>query len=148
MFWGYGDVNVPHCLPDVLACNTVYEEFDTYGSGDGQFEPIILGMPPYIATLEGGAVHSEFARFGCNVRSAAFAYGVTNGEEATITFETPAYKIDVFATQGTPPKEGILPDGFIDVYDTNDNLVVTIDNLESSVDPLFKPGSVILMQMT
>ena len=129
-------------LTDFPSNNTVYEEFDTYGSGDGQFEPIILGMPPYIATLEGGAVHSEFARFGCNVRSAAFAYGVTNGEEATITFETPAYKIDVFATQGTPPKEGILPDGFIDVYDTNDNLVVTIDNLESSVDPLFKPGSV------
>ena len=129
-------------LTDFPSNNTVYEEFDTYGAGDGEFEPIILGMPPYIATIEGGAVHSQFARFGCEVRSAAYAYGVTNGVEATITFETPAYKIDVFATQGTPPKEGILPDGFIDVYDTQGNLVVTIDNLESTVDPLFKPGSV------
>ena len=97
---------------------------------------------PYIATFEGGAVLSQFARYGCEVRSAAYAYGINNGEEATIVFETPAYKIDMFATQSTAPKEGINPDGFIDIYDTQGNLVFTIDNLESSVDPLYKPGSV------
>ncbi len=129
-------------LTDFPSNNTVYETFSAFGAGHGEFEPIILGTPPNTASLEGGSVLSEFSRTGCPTRSAPTGYGIFNGGVATITFETPAYKIDMFATQSTPPKDGILPDGFIDVYDTNDNLLVTIDNLESSVDPLFKPGSV------
>ncbi len=128
-------------LTDFPSNNTVYEEFDGFGAGAGLQEPIILGTPPNTATLEGGSILVEFSNC-CPSRSAPNGYGLFNGDEATITFETPAYKIDVFATQSRPPKEGILPDGFIDVYDTNDNLIFTVDNLESSVEPLNKPGSV------
>jgi hypothetical protein len=128
-------------LTDFPSNNTVYEEFDNFGAGAGLLEPIILGTPPNTATLEGGSILVEFSNC-CPSRSAPNAYGLFNGEEATITFETPAYKIDVFATQSTPPKEGINPDGFIDVYDTNDNLIFTVNNLESGVEPLNKPGSV------
>ncbi len=128
-------------LTDFPSNNTVYEEFDGFGAGAGLQEPIILGTPPNTATLEGGSILVEFSNC-CPSRSAPNGYGLFNGDEATITFETPAYKIDVFATQSTPPKEGINPDGFIDVYDTNDNLIFTVNNLESRVEPLNKPGSV------
>ena len=128
-------------LTDFPSNNTVYEEFDNFGAGAGLLEPIILGTPPNTATLEGGSILVEFSNC-CPSRSAPNGYGLFNGEEATITFETPAYKIDVFATQSTPPKEGINPDGFIDVYDINDNLIFTVNNLESYIDPLYKPGSV------
>ncbi len=128
-------------LTDFPSNNTVYEEFDGFGAGAGLQEPIIIGTPPNTATLEGGSILVEFSNC-CPSRSAPNGYGLFNGDKATITFETPVYKIDVFATQSTPPKEGILPDGFIDVYDTNDNLIFIVDNLESRIEPLNKPGSV------
>jgi hypothetical protein len=129
-------------LTDFPSNNTVYEDFTFYGAGDGQLEPLVIGISPNTATFDGGAIIVAWTDGPDHVRSMSTSYAVINGEEATITFETPAYKIDAFASQSTPPKEGFSPDGFIDVYDTNDNLLVTIDKLESDVTSTTKPGSV------
>ena len=129
-------------LTDFPSNNTVYEDFTFFGAGDGLLEPLVIGISPNTATFDGGAIIVAWTDGPNHVRSMSTSYAVINGEEATITFETPAYKIDAFVSQSTPPKEGILPDGFIDVYDTNDNLLVTIDNLESDVTSTTKPGSV------
>ncbi len=127
-------------LTDFPSNNTVYESFDTFGPGAGQSEALVIGTAPHTATLEGGLILVEFSDGLQYTRSSPTAYGLFNGEEATITFETPAYEIDTFASQSTAPKEGINPDGFIDVYDTNDNLLLTIDTLEGDISATFKPG--------
>ena len=129
-------------LTDFPSNNTVYEDFTFFGAGDGLLEPLVIGISPNTATFDGGAIIVAWTDGPNHVRSMSTSYAVINGEEATITFETPAYKIDAFASQSRPPKAGILPDGFIDVYDTNDNLLVTIDNLESVLTSTTKPGSV------
>ncbi len=125
-------------LTDFPSNNTVYEEFDSFGVGEGLQAPIIIGTPPNTATLEGGSILVEFSTC-CPSRSSPNGYGIYNGDEATITFETPAYKIDVFGSQSTPPKTEVIPDGFIDVYDTNDNLIFIVDNLPAQVNPVNKP---------
>ncbi len=127
-------------LTDFPSNNTVYESFDSFGPGAGQSEVLVIGTPPNTATLEGGLILVEFSDGLQYTRSSPTSYGLFNGEEATITFETPAYEIDTFASQSTAPKEGINPDGFIDVYDTNDNLLLTIDTLEGDISATFKPG--------
>ena len=116
-------------LTDFPSNNTVYTTFVEFGAGAGQSEPLVFGTSPVTATFEGGSIIVEFSDGTAYVRSSPTAYGVFNGESATITFETPAYEIVTFAAQSTAPKEGIEPDGFIDVYDTNDNLIFTVDNL-------------------
>ena len=120
-------------LTDFPSNNTVYETWSSYGAGAGRTEPIVLGTSPHTATFDGGSILVEYSDGGNYTRTSPNTYGVFNGEEATITFETPAYKIDMFAAQSTPPKEGINPDGFIDGYDTQGNLVLTVDNLEGDV---------------
>ena len=131
-------------LTDFPSNNTVYTTFVEFGAGAGQSEPLVFGTSPVTATFEGGSIIVEFSDGTAYVRSSPTAYGVFNGESATITFETPAYEIVTFAAQSTAPKEGIEPDGFIDVYDTNDNLIFTVDNLEGNLLPLFKPGFTII----
>ena len=126
-------------LTDFPSNNTVYSTFSEFGPGAGQSEPLVIGTPPNTATFEGGLILVEFSDGLQYTRTAPTAYGLFNGEEATITFETPAYEIDTFASQSTAPKEGINPDGFIDVYDTNDNLLLTIDTLEGDISHAFKP---------
>ncbi len=127
-------------LTDFPSNNTVYESFDSFGPGAGQSEALVIGTPPNTATLEGGLILVEFSDGLQYTRSSPTSYGLFNGEEATITFETPVFEIDTFASQSTAPKEGINPDGFIDVYDTNDNLLLTIDTLEGDISATFKPG--------
>ena len=127
-------------LTDFPSNNTVYSDFDEFSPGAGQDGPLVLGTSPITASFEGGSIIVEFSDGDNYVRSSSTSYGLFNGDQATITFETPAYEIVTFAAQSTPPKTGINPDGFIDVYDTNDNLIFTIDNLESNIEPTFKPG--------
>ena len=127
-------------LTEFPSNNTVYSNFDEFSPGAGQTAPLVLGTSPNTASFEGGSIIVEFSDGSNYVRSSSTSYGLFNGEEATITFETPAYEIDTFAAQSTPPKEGINPDGFIDVYDTNDNLIFIVDNLEGNLEPTFKPG--------
>ncbi len=126
-------------LTDFPSNNTVYEDFTLFGAGAGQSEPLVFGTSPVTATFEGGSVIVEFSDGSAYVRTASTSYGLFNGDTATITFETPAYEIDTFAAQAVQSGQS-ESDGTIEVYDTNDNLLVTIDTLEGSIQPEFKPG--------
>ena len=129
-------------LTDFPSNNTVYTTFSEYGAGEGQTEPIVIGTPPYTATLDGGLViFFGVPNNGGRTRTLPHAYAVFNGEEATITFETPAYEIDFFGSTIVLTGSTDI-DGTVDVYDTNDNLLLTYENLEGDITPQFKPGFV------
>jgi len=129
-------------LTDFPSNNTFYTMFSEFGVGAGQSEPLVIGTPPTTASFEGGLIQffGEPAAGG-RVRSIPHTYAIFNGEEATVTFETPAYEIDFFGA--TVVLSGSTDvDGSVDVYDTNDNLIATITNLEGDITPEFKPGFV------
>ncbi len=126
-------------LTDFPSNNTVYEEFTAFGAGDGGQEPLVIGTSPNTATFEGGSIIVSFSDGFLYIRTHPNAYGLFNGEQATITFETPAYEIDTFAAQSVSSQQSD-PDGSIEVYDTNDVLLTTITNLEGDLFPLNKPG--------
>ena len=129
-------------LTDFPSNNTFYTMFSEFGAGAGQSEPLVIGTPPTTASFEGGLIQffGEPAAGG-RVRSIPHTYAIFNGEEATVTFETPAYEIDFFgATVVLSGSTDI--DGSVDVYDTNDNLIATLTNLEGDITPDFKPGFV------
>ena len=126
-------------LTDLPSNNTVYEQFTFFGAGDGRNEPIVIGTSPNTATFEGGSIIVSFSDGAVYVRTQSTSYGLFNGEQATITFETPAYEIDTFAAQSVSSAQSD-PDGSIEVYDTNDNLLTTITDLEGNLEAEFKPG--------
>ena len=117
--------------------NTVFTTFEDFSVGAGITAPIIVGESPNSATFDGGSIVSAANN---PIRSGTQSYGISNGESFTVTFETPAFEIDVFAATiiltGTTD-----PDGSIEVYDTNDNLLAIFTDLESegSLPALFKP---------
>ncbi len=125
-------------LTDFPSNNTVYESFTAFGAGQGLGEALVIGTSPNTATFEGGSIIVSFSDGSSYVRSQSTSYGIFNGEEATITFETPAYEIDTFAAHTVSSGQND-PDGSIEVYDTNDNLLATFTNLEGSLVPEFKP---------
>ena len=129
-------------LTDFPSNNTFYTMFSEFGAGAGQSEPLVIGTPPTTASFEGGLIQffGEPAAGG-RVRSIPHTYAIFNGEQATVTFETPAYEIDFFGA--TVVLSGSTDvDGSVDVYDTNDNLIATLTNLEGDITPDFKPGFV------
>ncbi len=123
-------------LTEFPSNNTVFENFDDIGVGT---ESIVLGTPPNTATFEGGMVIVRFSGNLVYVRSYRHSYGIFNGGEATITFETPAYEIDFFGAT-TVGAGSTDPNGAIEVYDTNDNLLATFSDLEGSIQAEFKPA--------
>ncbi len=129
-------------LTDFPSNNTFYTMFSEFGAGAGQSEPLVIGTPPTTASFEGGLIQffGEPAAGG-RVRSIPHTYAIFNGEEATVTFETPAYEIDFFGATVVLSGSSDV-DGSVDVYDTNDNLIATLTNLEGDITPDFKPGFV------
>ena len=125
-------------LTEFPSNNTVYSNFDEFGPGAGQAVPLVIGTSPNTASFEGGLIISSFAGNGNYVRSLSTSYAVYNGGEATITFETPVYEIDFFGAQSVSSSQSD-PDGSVEVYDTNDNLIATFTNLDASIVPEFKP---------
>jgi hypothetical protein len=123
-------------LTEFPSNNTVFENFDDIGVGT---ELIVLGTPPNTATFDGGRVIVRFSGNLEYVRSYRHSYGLFNGGEATITFETPAYEIDLFGAS-TVSAGSTDPNGSIEVYDTNDNLLANFQDLEGNLRPEFKPG--------
>ena len=125
-------------LTDFPSNNTVFSTFSEFGVGAGLLEPLVIGTSPNTASFEGGSI--VFVSGSAPVvRSLPHSYAILNGEEATITFETPVYEIDFFAA-AIVTTSSTDPDGSIEVYDTNDNLLTTIINLEGDLTPDFKPG--------
>ncbi len=126
-------------LTDFPSNNTVYTTFSEFGTGAGQSEPLVIGISPNTATFDGGLIEVLFTGSGNIVRSHPGAYGLYNGFEATITFETPAYEIDLF-TGTIVTAASTDPDGSLEVYDTNDNLIATYSDFDSNLNPIFKPN--------
>ncbi len=126
-------------LTEFPSNNTVYSNFDEFGPGAGQSEPLFIGTSPNTASFDGGLIISSFAGNGNYVRSLSTSYAVFNGGEATITFETPAYEIDFFGAQSVSSSLSD-PDGSVEVYDTNENLIATFTNFDASIIPEFKPS--------
>ncbi len=125
-------------LTDFPSNNTVYSTFREFSTGEGLGETLTIGTSPNTATLEGGLIIFVASDNAASVRTWPYSYAIFNGGTFTITFETPAYEIDTFAAH-TVGAGGTDPDGSIEVYDTNDNLLATFTDLEGHLDPLFKP---------
>ncbi len=126
--------------------NTVYTRFESnegFGVGDGRLEPISIGTSPYTATFtstggSGGGIRASGG--GASNHSVNQSFIVeAGGGEFTITFETPAYEVDFYANCESVLGQTGEIDCSIEVFDTNDNLLVTVTELETSVDPVFKP---------
>ena len=126
-------------LTEFPSNNIVFTTFEDFSVGQGGAEPLVLGTSPNTASFEGGMIIVRASGNLRHVRSYLNAYAVFNGGEATITFETPAYEIDFFGST-VVSAVGTDPDGSIEVYDTNDNLLATFRDLEGSLVPEFKPG--------
>ncbi len=126
--------------------NTVFTRFessDGFGVGDGALEPFSIGTSPHTATFtstggNGGRIRASGG--GPAVHSGNQSLIVqTSGGEFTITLETPAYEVDFYAN--CEPVRGQTDiDCSVEVFDTNDNLLVTVTDLETSLDPQFKPA--------
>ena len=125
-------------LTDFPSNNTVYSTFEEFSTGEGGSEPLVLGTSPNTATFEGGMIINRVAGNFIYVRAFFNTYGLFNGGEATITFETPAYEIDFFGAT-TVAAGSTDPNGAIEVYDTNDNLLATFSDLEGNIRAEFKP---------
>ncbi len=125
-------------LTDYPSNNTVYTTFNEFTILAGQSEPIIIGTSPNTATFDGGLIQGVFTSSDEIVRSHPDAYALLNGGEATITFETPAYEIDLF-TSSREIAAITEPGGSLEVYDTNDNLIATYTDFNTNIDPIFKP---------
>ncbi len=118
--------------------NTVFTTFEEFSVGAGIIEPLIVGASPNSATFDGGSILAGASENP--TRSGQVSYGIFNGESFTVTFETPAFEIDVFAAAIILSGD-TDPDGSIEVYDTNDNLLATFSDLESAggLGALLKP---------
>ncbi len=118
--------------------NTVFTTFEEFSVGAGLTAPIIVGESPNSATFDGGSILAGASENP--TRSGQVSYGIFNGESFTVTFETPAFEIDVFAAAIILSGD-TDPDGSIEVYDTNDNLLATFSDLESAggLGALLKP---------
>ena len=110
--------------------NTVYTYFDEFSVGKGQDEPIVIGTSPYTASFDGGIIMSRAAENPAHSGELSFGIQV-NGESFEVIFETPAYEVDTYA--GTILLSASTdPDGSIEVYDTNDNLIATFRDFVSA----------------
>ena len=137
--------------------NTVYTRFESdegFGVGDGRLEPFSIGVSPNTATFtstggtgggiraSGGGPHSALLAQASGPSNHSFNQSFiveAGGGEFTITFETPAFEVDFYANC-QPIRDQTDIDCTVEVFDTNDNLLVTVTNLESTVDPLYKPA--------
>ena len=129
-------------LTDRSSNNTVFTTFEEFSVGEGSMAPLIIGESPNSATFDGGEILAG-ATGTDPIRSGKVSYGISNGDSFTITFETPAFEVDVFAA--TIFLVGATEsDGSIEVYDTNDNLLAVITDLENGVSlyVLNKPSMV------
>ncbi len=128
-----------YTITDKPSNNSVYTRFEEFGVGSGLLDPITLGTSPHSVTFDGGRIIASVSCACAHIHSQSQGYAIDNGEEATITFETPAYEVDFYASNVV--RIGIQdPDGSFEVYDTNDNLIGTFTNFGSGLDPQFKPN--------
>ena len=128
-----------YTITDKPSNNSVYTRFEEFGVGSGLLGPITLGATPHSVTFDGGRIITAVSCACGHIHSQSQGYAIDNGEEATITFETPAYEVDFYASNVV--RIGVQdPDGSFEVYDTSDNLIGTFTNFGDGIDPQFKPA--------
>ncbi len=108
--------------------NTVYSDFNEFVDKDTGFDDFIVGASPYSATFSNGFAPSTPNFFAAN------AWLIQNGETGTITFETPAARVQFYASTIVETAQG-QSDATIQVFDTEDNLLTTIGNLLTDIRP-------------
>ena len=109
--------------------NTVLTYFEEFSVGAGQFESLVIGTSPFTASFDGGQIMAGAA--GNPTHSGGVSYGIqVNGDSFEVTFETPAYEVDTYAA-AVISGATTDPDGSIEVYDTDDNLIATFTDFSS-----------------
>jgi len=127
--------------------NTVFEDFEDLNnhilfSSPADRVNFTLGQSPFTATFTGGIAQIAFGTDDVNSplnstfpipatdafgRQAPGIWNIQDDSEGTITFETPAAKVQFYAAAFV---EG---DGIISVFDTEDNLLTTITDLPLNI---------------
>ncbi len=112
--------------------NTVFTEFSEFSDGIYDFT---VGTSPNTATFADGIVFQavEDPLF-FQTHSSRIHWKVFNGDTGTITFETPVARVQFYGTAITV-QAGTASDGSIEVYDTEDNLLIKIENLPPNIRP-------------
>ncbi len=122
--------DVGYTLIDGPSNNTVFTFFSEFQPTS---EEVTVGTSPFSATFSGGDISQESEDdLQFQFRSARSHWRVVNGKTGTITFETPAARVQFFAATVVRSATG-AGDGSIEVYDTEDNLLITEDNLGSNI---------------
>ena len=122
--------DVGYTLIDGPRNNTVFTFFN-------EFQPtsddITVGTSPFSATFSGADLSIEGEDLlGFQIRSQPSHWRVQNGDTGTITFETPAARVQFFAATIVAQALG-ESDGTIQVFDTEDNLLVTEADLATNI---------------
>ncbi len=129
--------------------NTVYDDFEGLQFGSPVFANranFTLGTSPVSATFTGGLVQSAsgLTRYNHTYPSLFFAGGTSAGQDAsaiwaienelvgTITFETPAARVQFYAVRE------IEGDALIEVFDTNDNLLISTTDIPDNISIEFE----------
>ncbi len=107
--------------------NTVYTTFCEFNEAE---QEITVGSSPFSATFTDG-----FVRVGelGNQRRTCNLWRVLNGETSTIIFETPAARVQFYATATQNTATQGQSDGTIDVFDTEDNLLITLEEFPADI---------------
>jgi len=112
--------------------NTVFTEFTEFSDGVYDFT---VGTSPNTATFSNGVVFQavEDPLF-FQTHSSRIHWKLFNGETGTIDFETPAARVQFYGT-AVVTQSGTASDGTVQAFDTEDNLLITIENLPPNIRP-------------
>ena len=124
--------DVGYTLIDGPRNNTVFTFFTEFRATS---DDITVGTSPFSATFSGGDISQEADTFEIDkYRSVPSHWRVQNGKTGTITFETPAARVQFFAGNiTTAASSGGESDGTIEVFDTEDNLLAREVDLQSNI---------------
>ena len=124
--------DVGYTLIDGPRNNTVFTFFSEFPESNND---ITLGTSPITATFSGADLSEETSPpLNEQSRTKRANWRVMNGDTGTITFETPAARVQFFASTITlAASSGGESDGTIEVYDTEDNLIARESDLQQNV---------------
>ena len=124
--------DVGYTLWDGPTNNTVFSTLDEFKEG---FQDNVIGVSPNTATFTNGSIFiaGEEPTF-FQLRSDRKHWKVLNGETGTITFETPAARVQFYAS-ALQASSGGQNDGTIQAFDTEDNLIFTNNELPANIRP-------------
>ncbi len=124
--------DVGYTLIDGPRNNTVFTFFSEFPESN---KDITLGTSPITATFSGADLSEETSPpLNEQSRTKRANWRVMNGDTGTITFETPAARVQFFASTITlAASSGGESDGTIEVYDTEDNLIARESDLQQNV---------------